>query len=218
MRTGDGPNKSPGDGGKHRKFDPRTTNPNVHSLLPDSKAKVEMKGSRAKYGNIDSFYGRDSKLFWQFGEGYISIKRLYLNVYFLINPDFGRKPVMRSEHDKIFKNTCPECAAVAYCCGAITPCVIAALLGRFLPRLGPLAFASGPFFCPAMGSKRRQLIHHAQEKFRALKEAREDAYSAAAWNGPRLSSGIAASASASTMKSSATLRNCGPRSRRRSSM
>src|SRR5215475_4735689 len=26
----------------------------------------------------------------------------------------------------------------------------AALLGRFLPRLGPLAPASGPFFCPAL--------------------------------------------------------------------
>src|SRR5262245_15251255 len=33
------------------------------------------------------------------------------------------------------------------CCGAVAPRVTAALLGRFLPRLGPLATASGPFFC-----------------------------------------------------------------------
>src|SRR5947207_3416534 len=32
------------------------------------------------------------------------------------------------------------------CCGAVAPGVTAALLGRFLPRLGPLAVASGPFF------------------------------------------------------------------------
>jgi hypothetical protein len=31
-------------------------------------------------------------------------------------------------------------------CGAVAPRVTAALLGRFLPRLGPLATASGPFF------------------------------------------------------------------------
>src|SRR5215471_20759616 len=30
-------------------------------------------------------------------------------------------------------------------CGAVAPGVTAALLGRFLPRLGPLAVASGPF-------------------------------------------------------------------------
>src|SRR5262245_16730523 len=34
---------------------------------------------------------------------------------------------------------------VSYC-GAVAPRVTAALLGRFLPRLGPLAPASGPFF------------------------------------------------------------------------
>jgi len=31
-------------------------------------------------------------------------------------------------------------------CGAVAPRVTAALLGRFLPRLGPLAIAGGPFF------------------------------------------------------------------------
>src|SRR5713101_6317836 len=35
------------------------------------------------------------------------------------------------------------------CCGAVAPRVTAALLGRFLPRLGPLARASGPFFLRA---------------------------------------------------------------------
>jgi len=57
MRTGHGPNKRPDDGGKHRKFDRPTTNPNIHSLLRDSKAKVEMKASQAKYDNKDSFHG-----------------------------------------------------------------------------------------------------------------------------------------------------------------
>src|SRR5581483_12167224 len=47
---------------------------------------------------------------------------------------------------KCSQKTCTLCSAVAYCCGAVAPCAIAALLGRFLPRLGPLAFASGPFF------------------------------------------------------------------------
>src|SRR5262249_62304095 len=45
-----------------------------------------------------------------------------------------------------FQKACTLCSAVAYCCGAVALCAIAALLGRFLPRLGPLAFASGPFF------------------------------------------------------------------------
>ena len=35
----------------------------------------------------------------------------------------------------------------ACCCSAVAPRVTAALLGRFLPRLGPLASASGPFSC-----------------------------------------------------------------------
>src|ERR1700676_1564705 len=44
---------------------------------------------------------------------------------------------------------------VSYC-GAVAPRVTAALLGRFLPRLGPLATASGPFFWafePPQGSR-----------------------------------------------------------------
>ena len=41
---------------------------------------------------------------------------------------------------------CLLCGAVAYCCGAVAPRVTAALLGRFLPRLGPLASRERPFF------------------------------------------------------------------------
>src|SRR3954453_23112823 len=42
--------------------------------------------------------------------------------------------------------SCALCSAVAYCCGAVAPRAIAALLGGFLPRLGPLVHSSGPFF------------------------------------------------------------------------
>src|ERR1700680_567813 len=44
--------------------------------------------------------------------------------------------------------SCLLCGAMAYCCSAATRSfrVPAALLGRFLPRLGALAPASGPFF------------------------------------------------------------------------
>jgi len=38
------------------------------------------------------------------------------------------------------------CSAASYTSNAIAPCAIAALLGRFLPRLGPLVHSSGPFF------------------------------------------------------------------------
>src|ERR671926_1121596 len=47
---------------------------------------------------------------------------------------------------KLLKSPCTLCSAVAYCCGAVAPRAIAALLGRFLPRLGPLVHSSGPFF------------------------------------------------------------------------
>src|SRR5476649_970309 len=49
-------------------------------------------------------------------------------------------------HGISIKNPCTLCIAVSYYCGAVAPRAIAALLGRFLPRLGPLANASGPFF------------------------------------------------------------------------
>src|SRR5947209_4787273 len=45
------------------------------------------------------------------------------------------------------KNPCIWCSAVAYCCGAVAPRAIAALLGRFLPRLGPLVIQAALFSC-----------------------------------------------------------------------
>src|SRR6202051_2907710 len=53
---------------------------------------------------------------------------------------------LRALHGKKFKTTCALCIAAAYCCGAVAPRAIAALLGRFLPRLGPLVHSGGPFF------------------------------------------------------------------------
>jgi hypothetical protein len=111
-------------------------------------------------------------------------------------------------HRNRLKSSCALCSAVAYCCGAVALRVIAALLGRFLPRLGPLVYSSGPFFLqpsflqPSSSFERDEGRDH----------------SAADWNGPRSSSGTAASASASRAKSSATCANLAPRSRRRSSM
>src|SRR5689334_17263931 len=49
------------------------------------------------------------------------------------------------------KTACVLCSAAAYCCGAVAPRAIAALLGRFLPRLGPLVHSSGPFFFLGFG-------------------------------------------------------------------
>src|SRR5579862_4510061 len=49
-------------------------------------------------------------------------------------------------HQNKFESPCTLCSAVAYCCGAVAPRAIAALLGRFLPRLGPLVHSGGPFF------------------------------------------------------------------------
>jgi hypothetical protein len=48
-------------------------------------------------------------------------------------------------HRKSFKNPCALCSAAAYCCGAVAPRAIAALLGRFLPRLGPLVIQAALF-------------------------------------------------------------------------
>src|SRR5881227_170373 len=53
---------------------------------------------------------------------------------------------MQILHAKLSKNPCTLCSAIAYCCGAVAPRAIAALLGRFLPRLGPLAIRKRPFF------------------------------------------------------------------------
>src|ERR1700760_3825753 len=48
-------------------------------------------------------------------------------------------------HGKSCKNPCVLCSAAAYCCGAVAPRAIAALLGRFLPRLGPLVIQAALF-------------------------------------------------------------------------
>jgi hypothetical protein len=64
---------------------------------------------------------------------------------FISGPPY-REPTMQKLHRKRPKNPCTLCSAIAYCCGAVAPCAIAALLGRFLPRLGPLVHSSGPFF------------------------------------------------------------------------
>src|SRR3954453_10208401 len=55
-------------------------------------------------------------------------------------------PVCSTLNRNRAKNPCLLCSAAAYCCGAVGPRPIAALLGRFLPRLGPLVHLSGPFF------------------------------------------------------------------------
>src|SRR5689334_6178458 len=52
-------------------------------------------------------------------------------------------------HGESLKSPCTLCVAAAYCCGAVALCVTAALLGRFLPRLGPLLHQKRPFFLSA---------------------------------------------------------------------
>src|SRR6266536_2986812 len=130
-------------------------------------------------------------------------------------------------HRKLPKNPCTLCSAVAYCCGAVAPRAIAALLGRFLPRLGPLVHSSGPFFFWELSIPRHSGAHEARgsEFIRAIvvtdsgpapqvgkcrpkahpgmTERRESCcgYSAAAWNGPSSPSGTSASALASAAKS-----------------
>ena len=44
---------------------------------------------------------------------------------------------------------------MACCCGAAALRAAAALLGRFLPRLGPLALQAAPFFVPTLISIRK---------------------------------------------------------------
>src|SRR5262245_37773507 len=57
----------------------------------------------------------------------------------------GRQPCpQKGKHRLLFPLLFVHCGVCF--CGAVAPGVTAALLGRFLPRLGPLAVASGPFF------------------------------------------------------------------------
>src|SRR5262245_17088763 len=61
-------------------------------------------------------------------------------------PRNGTRPCTeKGQHRLLFPLLFVRCDVC--CCGAVAPRVTAALLGRFLPRLGPLATASGPFFC-----------------------------------------------------------------------
>ena len=159
-----------------------------------------------------------------------------------------RGPMSRRSAWKKRRTPCTLCSAVAYCCGAVALRAIAALLGRFLPRLGPPVHSpGGPFFlqasprsfpgrdaarsfCEALlrkpGSyqtrcpRRPRLCSAPLRKGCALRCVRgtRGGYSAAAWKGPRSASGMSASASASAAKSATTCVNRGPRSRRRSSM
>ena len=70
----------------------------------------------------------------------------------------GSGDFSRNENERGSSFPCVLCTAVAYCCGAVAPRVTAALLGRFLPKLGPLASAGGPFSwytpIPFIGEKR----------------------------------------------------------------
>src|SRR5262245_2559883 len=68
-------------------------------------------------------------------------------------PRNGTRPCTeKGQHRLLFPLLFVRCDVC--CCGAVAPRVTAALLGRFLPRLGPLATASGPFFCVRLPSAR----------------------------------------------------------------
>lgn len=86
-----------------------------------------------------------------------------------------------------------------------------ALLGRFLPRLGPLVYSGGPFSCSCTMLLTGVFCS-------ACPEMADYSYSAAAWNGPSSPSGTVASTFASAVKSVATRANPALRSCRRSSM
>src|SRR5882757_4592597 len=75
----------------------------------------------------------------------LSIKILIYNNKVEFNWPVAYPPAGPGLQGKCFESSCVLCSAVAYCCGAVAPCAIAALLGRFLPRLGPLVHSSGPF-------------------------------------------------------------------------
>ena len=157
--------------------------------------------------------------------GLISSKILNLRDKNVFNWSVAYRPARLGLRRKCFENSCVLCSAVAYCCGAVAPCAIAALLGRFLPRLGPLVHSSGPFFFWGVSLSivipGREANPESRDSGSPLRDVRNDrgnAYSAAAWNGPRSLSGTCASASASVVKSAATCAKRRERSRRRSSI
>src|ERR1700733_11830925 len=112
-------------------------------------------------------------------------------------------------HRKRSKRSCTLCSAVAYWCGAVASRAIAALLGRFLPRLGPLVHSSGPFFLELSFFELSFLELSWGGLARSCRRDDGD-HSAADANG--------ASPSARTVKSLATCSNRSPRDRRRSSI
>src|SRR5882757_2829128 len=87
----------------------------------------------------------------------LSIKILIYNNKVEFNWPVAYPPAGPGLQGKCFESSCVLCSAVAYCCGAVAPCAIAALLGRFLPRLGPLVHSSGPFFFQQSESKLNSL-------------------------------------------------------------
>src|SRR5437899_4049440 len=108
-------------------------------------------------------------------------KILILNI--LIRPA-GRvavSPDLPTLQKKCFESSCVLCSAVAYCCGAVAPCAIAAVLGRFLPRLGPLVHSSGPFFLSSLGGatprrpRRRRLLQRTVDRRELVVEVRTKA-------------------------------------------
>src|ERR1700759_5139521 len=71
-------------------------------------------------------------------------------------------------HGKPLKSPCTLCGAAAYCCGAVALCVTAALLGRFLPRLGPLLHQKRPFFLGASGFSLARISLRSENAFALL--------------------------------------------------
>src|ERR1700737_4809571 len=64
----------------------------------------------------------------------------------------GSGDFSRNENERGSPFPCVLSTAVGYCCGAVARRVTAALLGRFLPKLGPLASAGGPFSWHVLGA------------------------------------------------------------------
>src|SRR5580700_10653597 len=116
------------------------------------------------------------------------------------HPSVARVQALRNLHGKRAKNSCTLCSAVAYCCGAVAPRAIAALLGRFLPRLGPLVHSSGPFFLELSFFVLSFLELSWGRLARSCRRDDGD-HSAADANGSSPSSGSVASTSARTVKS-----------------
>src|SRR5882757_1310436 len=92
----------------------------------------------------------------------LSIKILIYNNKVEFNWPVAYPPTRPGLQGKCFESSCVLCSAVAYCCGAVAPCAIAALLGRFLPRLGPLVHSSGPFFFWAVRHSGMRLLAQAR--------------------------------------------------------